>query len=105
MESPPAKTALIQPSWLRVIIFVLAYLGINLIAYQVLDSKLSLGNALVDQIGKLTGNPDKEFNFILLALLTSFILSVILVIVFMKFVERQSVSSLGFHTVVTYPMQ
>ena len=96
MELPLAKTPLIQPSWLRVIIFVLAYLGINLLAYRLLNSGMSFLDALADQVAKISGNPAREFNLLLLTLLVSFLLSVLLVVLFTKLVDRQSVSSLGF---------
>jgi membrane protease YdiL (CAAX protease family) len=96
MESPPAKPPLLNPPWLRVIVFVLLYLVINLLAYRLLDSGVSVFTAFADQIGKISGSDDREFNFILLTLLTSFILSVLLVILFTKMVDRRDVSSLGF---------
>jgi uncharacterized protein len=96
MESPSAKTPLLQPSWLRVIVFVLLYLVVSLFAYKVLDSGIGVLNTFADNIAKLSGNPDREFNFILLGLLTSFLLSVLLVVLFTRLVDRRSVSSLGF---------
>ncbi|HET9279017.1 MAG TPA: hypothetical protein VFN95_12555, partial [Flavitalea sp.] len=71
MESPPAKPPLLNPPWLRVIVFVLLYLVINLLAYRLLDSGASAFTAFADQIGKISGSDDREFNFILLTLLTS----------------------------------
>lgn len=96
MELPPAKPPLIQPSWLRVIVFVFVYLGINLLAYRLLNSGYSFLDGLADQIANISGNPDRELNFTLLALLASFLLSVLLVVIFTKLVDRQKVSSLGF---------
>lgn len=96
MESPSAKTPLLQPSWLRVIVFVLLYLVINLLAYKVLDSGGPVLNTLADHLAKISGNHDREFNFTLLGLLTSFLLSVLLVVLFTRLVDRRSVSSLGF---------
>lgn len=96
MELPPAQTPLIQPSWLRVIVFVLVYLGINLLIYSLLDSGSPAVDGLADQISIITGNSDRELNFTLLSLLVSFLLSVMLVVLFTKLVDRQSVSSLGF---------
>ena len=96
MESPPAKTPLLKPSWVRVIVFVLLYLAINLLAYRILDSGMSILNTFADQIAKISGNPDREFNFMLLTLLTSFLISIFLVIVFTRMVDRRNVASLGF---------
>ena len=96
MESPSAKTPLIQPSWLRVIIFVLVYLGINLLAYRLLAKGSSFFDALADQVSKISGNPDREFNYVLLTLLASFVLSVLLVVLFVRFLDRRTVASLGF---------
>lgn len=96
MESPSAKTPLIQPSWLRVIIFVLVYLGLNLAAYRLLDSGLSFFDTLADQVATISGNSDRTFGFVLLGLLFSFILSVLLVVLFIRLIDRQSVSSIGF---------
>ena len=80
MESPPAKPPLLKASWLRVIVFVLLYLVMNLLAYAVLDSGSSVVKSLADQIGNISGTADREYNFILLTLLTSFLLSVLLVV-------------------------
>jgi membrane protease YdiL (CAAX protease family) len=96
MELPSAKTPLIQPSWLRVIVFVLVYLGINLLPYRLLNAGMSFLNTLAGQIANISGNPERDFNLILLTLLASFLLSVLLVIVFTRLVDRQKVSSLGF---------
>jgi len=96
MELPSAKSPLIQPPWLRVIIFVLAYLGINLLVYRLLNSKLSFIDSTADNISKISGNNSREFNFILLTLFVSFLLSVLLVIVFKKWIDRERVSTIGF---------
>lgn len=96
MELPSVKSSLIQPSWLRVIIFVGVYLIINLLAYRVLTLKLSFIDGLADQIGKISGSVNRDANFTLLTLFTSFLLSVILVLVFRKLIDRQTVASLGF---------
>jgi uncharacterized protein len=96
MELPSAKPPLLQPSWLRVIIFVLAYLGINLLAYRLLNTKLSFIDTLAAQVGKISGDANSDFNFTLLTLFASFVLSVLLVVVFRKYVDRQNISSLGF---------
>ncbi len=96
MELPPVKPPLIQPSWLRVILFVLVYLGINLLGYELVNSGWPVLDGLVDQVANISGNSDRELNFVLLSLLVSFLLSVLLVVLFIKLVDRQSVSSLGF---------
>ena len=96
MESPPATTPFIQPSWLRVIVFVLAYLGLNLLAYTLINSQWPVLDGLVDLVANISGNSDREINFVLLSLLVSFLSSVLLVVLFTKFVDRQTVSSLGF---------
>lgn len=97
MQLHSAKPPLIPVAWLRVILFVLAYLGMNLLMYRLLQSKLSFIRTLEDQVSVLSGSPDKDFNFILLTLFLSFLISVLLVIVCRKYVDRQTVSSLGFN--------
>ena len=96
MELTSAKPPLLQPSWLRVIIFVLAYLGINLLGYRLFNSRLSFIDSFADQVAKISGNTNRDYNFILLTLFASFLLSVALVIIFRKWIDRQTVSSLGF---------
>ncbi|MBC7828817.1 MAG: CPBP family intramembrane metalloprotease [Chitinophagaceae bacterium] len=96
MELTSPKPPLLQPSWLRVIIFVLVYLGINLLAYRLLGSGLAITDAICDYLAKVSGNSNRDFNFILLTLFVSFFLSVALVVVFRKWIDRQTVSSLGF---------
>lgn len=96
MESPSAQPPLLNPPWLRVIVFVLLYLVINLLAFTLLNSRAAVFTMFADQIGKISGSADREFNLNLLSLLTSFILSVLLVILFTKMVDRRTVSSLGF---------
>ena len=96
MDSSSGKQPLIQPSWLRVIIFVLVYLGMNLLAYRVFSSRSSFTNTLADQVAKLSGSVSRDFNFVLLTLFAAFLLSVMLVIIFRKWIDRQSVTSLGF---------
>ncbi len=96
MQLHSGKTPLIPASWLRVILFVLAYLGVNLLAYRLLQSNFSFIRTLEEQVAKVSGDPSRDFNFMLLTLFSSFLLSVLLVILFRKFIDRQSVSSLGF---------
>lgn len=96
MESPSAKTPLVQPSWLRVVTFVFTYLAVILFSMRMLNQSSSSFETFADWIGRFSGNPNREFNFVLLTLLGSFLLSVILVTVFRQFVDRQSVSSMGF---------
>ena len=96
MESPAVKAPLIQPSWLRVVIFVFAHLALILLAMRLLNQASSVFDSVADSIGKFSGNPGRDFNYVLLTLLGSFLLSVLLVILFRKLLDRQSVSSLGF---------
>ena len=96
MELSSPKSPLIQPSWLRVIIFVLVYLGINFLAYRLLNSRVSFIDSMTNQVANISGSTDRELNFILLTLFVSFLLSVILVIIFRRMIDRQTVSSLGF---------
>jgi membrane protease YdiL (CAAX protease family) len=96
MQLHSGNPPLIPASWLRVILFVLAYLGVNLLAYRLLQSNFSFIRTLEEQVAKVSGDANRDFNFMLLTLFTSFLLSVLLVIFFRKFIDRQSVSSLGF---------
>ena len=96
MESTPAKAPLIQPSWLRVIVFVLVYIGANFIAHSLLGQPSTFLDSLADRVSIVSGNPDRQFNYVLLTLLASFLLSVLLVIGFVKYIDRRSVGSLGF---------
>lgn len=96
MELPAVKSPLIQPSWLRVVIFLMAYLGVNLLAYKLFKSNFYFIDVLVEQTAKISGSTNSDYNFMLLLLFGSFIVSVILVYIFRKLVDRQSISSLGF---------
>jgi membrane protease YdiL (CAAX protease family) len=97
MQSDAVKPPLIPAPWVRVIIFVLAYLGLNLIVYRLLQSNLSFTRTLESQVAGFSGSSSRDLNFILLTLFTSFFVSVLLVVIFRKFIDRKSVSSLGFN--------
>ena len=96
MELSSGKPALLQPPWLRVAIFVLIYLGINYLIYRILNTSPAFVDTLTDQVSTLSGNSGRDFNFTLLVLFASFLVSVMLVILFRKLVDRRTISSLGF---------
>lgn len=96
MESPLAKNPLLQPAWLRVIVFVLVYLGINLVVYRLMNTGISFVQDVAARVGAVSGSSDPNFNLMLLTLFVSFIISVALAIIFTKYVDRQDISYLGF---------
>ncbi|MGZ5133846.1 MAG: CPBP family intramembrane glutamic endopeptidase [Flavitalea sp.] len=96
MELSSGKPALLQPSWLRVIIFVLLYLAINYLAYSLLNTRPAFVDTLTEGVSNISGNPGKDLNFTLLVLFASFLVSVMLVLLFRKLIDRKDISSLGF---------
>ena len=96
MELTLGKPALLQPPWLRVAIFVLIYLGLNYFVYRILNTRPSFVETLTDQVSTISGNPGRDLNFTLLVLFASFLVSVMLVLLFRKLVDRKTISSLGF---------
>ena len=91
MSSPMIK----QP-WLRVVIFCIAFLAVYMVLYWFLDSGASMLNSLADRLGRIVGSTNPDFNFLLLTVVLSFVVNLAMVYVFRKFVDRQSVHSLGF---------
>ena len=91
MSSPMIK----QP-WLRVVIFCIAFLAVYMVLYWFLDSGASMFNSLADRLGRIVGSTSPDFNFLLLTVVLSFVVNLAMVYVFRKFVDRQSVHSLGF---------
>ena len=91
MASPMIK----QP-WLRVVIFCIAFLAVYMVLYWFLDSGASMLNSLADRLGRIVGSTSPDFNFLLLTVVLSFVVNLAMVYVFRKFVDRQSVHSLGF---------
>jgi membrane protease YdiL (CAAX protease family) len=96
MQLHPGKTPLIPTPWLRVILFVLAYLGVNFLTYRLVESNHSFIRTLEGWVANVSGERNSDFNFLLLTLFLSFLLSVLLVVIFRRYVDRQAVSSLGF---------
>ena len=87
---------MIKQPWLRVVIFCIAFLAVYMVLYWFLDSGASMLNSLADRLGRIVGSTSPDFNFLLLTVVLSFVVNLAMVYVFRKFVDRQSVHSLGF---------
>lgn len=87
---------MIKQPWLRVVIFCIAFLAVYMVLYWFLDSGASMLNSLADRLGRIVGSTNPDFNFLLLTVVLSFVVNLAMVYVFRKFVDRQSVHSLGF---------
>jgi membrane protease YdiL (CAAX protease family) len=95
MEAIVSKKPLISSGWLRVLIFVVVYIILLLSAATIAGLIIAMGgkNISKDDINKLMNT-----DFLWLTVLSSLIISLIVVFVFRKFIDRKSFVSLGFET-------